>query len=57
MQMVTPAEARLLLSAATAALVSANCMLMNAIFAKRPTAACIYYSTWTNRILSRTLPQ
>ena len=31
-------------------------MLMNAIFAKRRIAACVYCFTWTNRILSRTLP-
>ena len=55
MQMVIPAEPRPLLSAATAALVSANCMLTNVIFAKRRTAACVCYSTWTNRTLSRTL--
>jgi hypothetical protein len=57
MQMVIPAEERPLLSAATAALVSASCMLMNAIFAKRRTAACVYCFTWTNRILSQTLAQ
>ena len=57
MQTVIPAEARPLLSAATAELVFANCMLMNAIFADRRTAACVCYSTWTNPILSRTLRQ
>jgi hypothetical protein len=56
MQMVIPAAARQLLSAATAALVSVNYILMNATFAKRRTAACVCYSTWTNRILSRMLP-
>ena len=35
MQMVIPAAAGQLLSAATAALVSASCMLTNAIFAER----------------------
>ena len=57
MQMVIPAEARPLLSAATAALTSVSCMLTNAISVKRPTAACAYYSTWTNPMLSRALPQ
>jgi len=56
MQMVIPAAAGQLLSAATAALVSASCMLTNAIFAERRTAACVYCFTWTNPILSRTLP-
>jgi hypothetical protein len=56
MQMVIPAGARPLLSAATAALVSVSCTLTNAIFAKKCTAACVCYSTWTNRILSRMLP-
>jgi hypothetical protein len=53
MQMVIPAEARPLLSAATAVLVSVSCILTNAIFAKRRTAACVYCFTWTNRILNR----
>ena len=57
MQTVIPAEARPLLSAATAELVFANSMLTNAIFADRRTAACVCYSTWTNPILSRTLRQ
>jgi hypothetical protein len=57
MQMVIPAEARPSLSAATAALVSVSCTLTNAIFAKKCTAGCVCYSTWTNRILSRTLAQ
>jgi hypothetical protein len=57
MQMVIPAEARPLLSAATAVLVSVSCILTNAIFAKRRTAACVYCFTWTNPMLSRTLAQ
>jgi hypothetical protein len=57
MQMVIPAEARPLLSAATAAQVFVNYMLTNAIFAERRIAACVCCSTWTNRILSRTLAQ
>jgi hypothetical protein len=56
MQMVIPAEARPLLSAATAALVSVNYILTNAIFAKRRTAACVCCFTWTNPMLSPTLP-
>jgi hypothetical protein len=57
MRMVIPVETRPLLSAATAELVFANSMLTNAIFADRRIAACVYYSTWTNPILSRTLRQ
>ena len=56
MQMVIPAEPRPLLSAATAALLSVSCMLTNATFAKRRIAACVYCFTWTNPMLSRTLP-
>jgi hypothetical protein len=57
MQMVIPAEARPLLSAATAVLVSVSCMLTNAILAKKRTAACVCCFIWANPIQSRTLPQ
>jgi hypothetical protein len=57
MQTVIPAEERPLRSAATAELACVIYMLMNAIFAKRRIAACVCYSTWTNPIQSRTLPQ
>jgi hypothetical protein len=57
MQMVIPAEARPLPSAATAALVSVSYILMNAVSAKRRTAAGVCCFTWTNPIQSRTLPQ
>jgi hypothetical protein len=57
MQMVIPAEARPLLSAATAELVSVNYMLTIAISAKKRTAVCVCFFTWTNPMLSRTLAQ